>query len=47
MPLRLADKFSYQILILGALINIVMIVGFVVLLKRAYRRARSDDPRVK
>jgi hypothetical protein len=39
--LRIASTLSYMILVLGAVVNLAVIVGIILLLRRAYQRLRS------
>lgn len=38
---RIADRLPYQIFVLGALFNVAIITGVVVLLRRAYKKLQS------
>jgi hypothetical protein len=38
---RIADMLPYQIFVLGALFNVAIITGVVVLLRRAYKKLQS------
>ena len=41
---RIAGGLPYQIFVLGALLNAAIIIGIILLLRRAYRRLRSQSP---
>jgi hypothetical protein len=38
---RFAYQVRYEVLIIGAILNAVMIIGFVLLLRKSYRRIRG------
>ena len=41
--LRFAAVVPYQILVGGAILNTVIIIGFIVLLRRSYRRIKENS----